>query len=322
MQSLKRRMETPDSALSRYTKMFKRTNKTTSIYNGEWDNVEKCNEMSVLLKTFSTFDPINDFTQHCVSYDEYVTEPSEFDGTMKSYDYRGRIAVSYMKHPNFNEELLKNRKWDHVVNALMTYLLSSSLGSLLWIKHNYPEYGGFIAALHDEKLADERPLFVLDSSEYKWIYTRAPFKILNKHFHSTVDVSDKKMFHILDHLELTFIEELKLFHGKLMDNEVDESLVRHLETHKTLPHDLQHIIGDYTDICGQSTVRYFTGQACCGKTTLVKKLNFLAKSRGSIGGFSGKSDSLASVSCLHFSIDFVLRQYKNVIGVSVFWIKL
>lgn len=305
------------SVLSKYTKMFKRTNASTFLYTEDWNDVEKCDEMSALLRVFSTFDPINDLTQHCGSYDAYIIEPSSFTGTTPKYDYRGSIAVSYMKHPNFIEDLLKNRKWDHVVHALTTYLLSSPINTLLWIRHHYPEYSAFIVALHDERVAaNTRPLFILESPTYNWIYTRAPFKLLNKQFHPTMNTSEKKIFHIIDHLEFSFIDELKCLHAKLLNNDVDESLVRVLESHKTLPHDLTHIIGDYTDICGESTVRYFTGQACCGKTTLVNKLNYLAKSRGSIGGFSGKADSLASVSCLHFSIDFVLRQYRNVIGVS------
>lgn len=315
-QSSKRKIDTSTAVMSRYAKMFKRTKKPIPLYTEEWDNVEKCDEMLALLRVFSTFDPINDLTQHLVSYDEYIIEPLDFYGTTPLHDDRGRIAASYMKHPNFTEDLLKTRTWDHVVHALMTYLLSSPTRSLLWIKHNYPEYGAFVAALHDEKLANAQPLFLLDSLTYKWIYTRAPFKLLTKHFCPTPETFTRKVFHIIDHLELSFIDELKSFHEKLLNNDVQESLVRFLESPKTLPHNLEHIIGDYTDICGGSTVRYFTGQACCGKTTLVKKLNFLAKSRGSIGGFSGKADSLASVSCLHFSIDFVLRQYKNVIGVS------
>lgn len=308
-------MDNPTLALSRYAKMFKQTKKPTALYTEEWVNVESCDEMSALIKVFSAFDPINDLTQHCVSFDGSV-ESSYFNETISTHDHRGCVAVSYMKHSNFNEALLKTRTWDHIVHALITYLLSSPLDSLLWIKHNYPEYSAFIAAVHDEKLVNTQQLFIIDSPTYEWVYTRVPFRILTKHFHLEDDVSEKMEFHIMDHLELSFIEELECFHAKLLKNEVDESLVRMLESHKTIPHNLEHIIGDYMDICGGSTVRYFTGQACCGKTTLVEKLNFVAKSRGSIGGFSGKADSIASVSCLHFSIDFVLRQYKNVIGVS------
>lgn len=273
--------------------------------------------MSALIRLFKTFDPINDLTQHYIRCDEYTIEPLVINEDISRYDHRGAVAVSYMKHSNFKRDLLTDRTWDHVVNAIITYLLSSPLSSLLWIKHNYPEYGALVVAVHDEKTAQTRLLFTLDSPTYEWIYTRAPFKILSRYFdRNTRDEPERKAFHIMDYLELSFIEELKSFHAKLLNNDVDEALVRMLESHKDLPHDLSHIIGDYSDICGRSNIRYFTGQACCGKTTLVSKLNFLAKSRGTIGGFTDKADNIATASCLHFSIDFVLRQYKNVIGVS------
>ena len=320
------------TTLDKYAKMFKRPPKSTtttlSISSNvvEWRDVEYCEEMSALMRRFATFDPINDLSQHCATFNGNNDAQSlDFNECMTDDDYRGRVVVSYLRHENFTEDLLKTRTWDHVVHALMTYLLSSPLRTLLWVKHNYPEYGGLIAAVHDEKLVDthNRPLFLIDTTStcasvhYEWIYTRAPFKLLNKYFHPHISEERVATFHITDHLELSFINELHHFHSKLLDNKVDESLVLVLESFKSMPHDLEHIIGDYMDICGESTVRYFTGQACCGKTTLVQKLNFEAKSRGSIGGFSGKADSLASVSCLHFSIDFVLRQYKNVIGVSI-----
>lgn len=213
--------------------------------------------------------------------------------------------------------------WDCVVNAIVTYLLSSSLDTLFWLKNNCPQYATFVAAIYDEKLGSNstttttnNTLFIMNVDSYSWIYTRTPFKLLNKQFNN-VCLVEKPTFHILHNIEVGFFDELTEFYDKLKANTIDEKMVKFLEQDKPIPHDLQNIVGDYANIIGKSNVRYFTGQACCGKTTLVSKLNFEAKSRGSIGGFSRKADNIASVSCLHFSIDFVLRQYKTIVGVSI-----
>uniref|UniRef100_A0A0C9PK37 EVC2 protein n=1 Tax=Fopius arisanus TaxID=64838 RepID=A0A0C9PK37_9HYME len=305
--------------LIKYETIFAKPKKVKSLYNGEWSNVKECEEMRELIEIFSTFDPINDLSKHCANYDGVIDE--SINNTTQD-NYRGVVIVSYMKHPNFNANLLKTRRWDHVVNALITYILSSSISSLMWIKQKYPDCGNFIASVYDEKLAVNntktmhKALFIIESLKYEWIYTRTPFKFLSKHFQPSPEETMRNEFHIMDYLELSFIGELQEFHAKLLENNVDESFACMLESCKPIPHNIQHIIGNYNDICGKSNIRYFTGQACCGKTSLVEKINFLAKSRGSIGGFSKKADSIASASCLHFSIDFVLRQYENIIGVS------
>lgn len=306
--------------VTKYGIMFKRVKPSisTQTFEPSWDNVERCAEMSALINEFSHFDPINDLSTHQTAYNNQEVDDDiiEFSQPQRPC-IRGSIIMSYLCNERFNKTLLKSRMWDCIVNAIVTYLLSSSLDTLLWLKDNCPQYATFVAAIYDEKISSSPTLFVMNVSSYSWIYTRTPFKLLNRQFNNACLV-EKPTFHILHNIEAGFVDELTEFYDKLKANTIDEQMVKFLEQDKPIPHDLQHIVGNYANIVGKSNVRYFTGQACCGKTTLVSKLNFEAKSRGSIGGFSGKADNIASVSCLHFSIDFVLRQYKTIVGVSIY----
>lgn len=320
-----------NSEIDKFQTIFKRPKRSiltrTNVNVEGWIGVAYSEEMTELIKIFATFDPINDLSQHTETY-VYRTHDNNndverqtlvhLDRIKTTKDERGSIIVSYLQHENFNVDLLKSRKWCFVVHAIFTYLLSSSLNTLLWIKIMYPEFASLMTMLYDAKLNANKSLFVVSHETFDWIYTRAPFRFLYKHFVPTSSNKSTKIpFSLLNYLELSFVDELENFYKKLNDNSIDEKFTEFLEKPKPIPYDIEHIIGKYDTILGKSNIRYFTGQACCGKTTLVQQLNFEAKSRGCIGGFSEKADSLASVSCLHFSIDFALRQFENTIGVSV-----
>lgn len=301
----------------KFETMFKRPK-----YSVYWDNsLDLWNgvndDMKLLMNVFAKFDPINDLRKFNRKWVNEETETLDnCDSVKGTFDKRGEAIVYYLKHKNFNQELLNCKKWDYVVNAILTFLLSSSLCTLLWIKMNYSEFSYLIDAIYAEKYSsNDCRLFVMDLDK-QWIYTRAPFKILSKYFIPQINNDGNKPFSLFHYLDGAFFRELDLFYLNLNNNLIDEDYTKFLERRRMIPYDIQHLIGDYNRLLGKSNVRYFTGQACCGKTTLVKQLNFDAKSRSSIGGFSGKVNNLATVSCLHFSIDFVLRQYKNIIGVS------
>lgn len=64
------------------------------------------------------------------------------------------------------------------------------------------------------------------------------------------------------------------------------------------------------------SIKYITGTACVGKTSLMKRLEHLGwtiRNRGSLGGFPGKSHSAAMVASLHGALSYELSK-ANVIG--------
>lgn len=67
----------------------------------------------------------------------------------------------------------------------------------------------------------------------------------------------------------------------------------------------------------QSTIKYVTGTACVGKSSILKKLkndyNWQIFSRGQLGTFAGKAKTSLHVAGLHFALDYVLGK-RNVIG--------
>ncbi|XP_025196791.1 MATH and LRR domain-containing protein PFE0570w-like [Melanaphis sacchari] len=62
-------------------------------------------------------------------------------------------------------------------------------------------------------------------------------------------------------------------------------------------------------------MKYITGTACCGKTSMLNKLknenNWIVPSRGDLGGFGGKCNSPALVASMHAAIDFALSHYNG-----------
>lgn len=63
-------------------------------------------------------------------------------------------------------------------------------------------------------------------------------------------------------------------------------------------------------------LKFITGVACCGKTTLLNALNadgWIIYSRGDLGSFGGKSKSAATIGIMNVTMEYVLRQ-TDVIG--------
>lgn len=65
------------------------------------------------------------------------------------------------------------------------------------------------------------------------------------------------------------------------------------------------------------TMKYITGTACCGKTSMLKKLHkyqkWCAPSRGSLGGFGGKCNSPALIASMHASTEYALSHFTNCV---------
>lgn len=65
----------------------------------------------------------------------------------------------------------------------------------------------------------------------------------------------------------------------------------------------------------RKTIKYVTGTACCGKTSLLNKLRiklgWFVPTRSCMGGFSGKCNSPAYVASMHASIDYTLSRFSG-----------
>lgn len=123
-------------------------------------------------------------------------------------------------------------------------------------------------------------------------------------------------FNWLDTLSHSFVDHLKQVYKWVLEDSFDVEKIKLLEEHKILPYKLENICNNLESKRGSSKFKFITGQACCGKTTLLNKFRkngWKIYSRGALGSFSGKAHDAATIANLHAALQYKLTQ-PDVIG--------
>lgn len=262
----------------------------------------------LLVKHFSTFDPINNgktYLKYNLKKHVYTSNIAEFC-----------ILEQYLQADEFNEDLLKNSKYDHVVHAIMSYILNWSDNSIdrFLEKTNYnPKYRILMEGIREFRN--------LDHGKYVYSYNGIPFiktsfKILKRVFKP--EHESRNFFDWVKYWDDGFVKHLKSVYDKIYNNTFTYETIKELEADMPIPYKLPNIdISKLIPSDNDKTFKFITGQACCCKTTVLNKLESLGwrkYSRGDLGSFGGKATNPVAVGNLHAALDTILTLSDSIGG--------
>lgn len=277
----------------------------------KYDNFVKFNHtqsdsgIPYFAKLFEKFDPINtreDFPKY-IEYREFC-----------DLNYVDKIhLLDYLRAEEFNSKLLTTRKYDHVVTAIISFMLQFDDVDLEQFGMNYEQFMPLCQYVIGERAVDDYNYLYLYNNYVPFVKTS--FKILNKFFKlENALIRSPKVFSILQKIGRNVVDEMNLFFRLHQENSFTQADIKHLERHRNMYFNLDNV--DLESIRGSSNFKFISGEACCGKTTIANYLKadgWQIYSRGDCGSFSGKATNPAAVGCLHSALDYVLTQ-PNVIG--------
>lgn len=294
---------------------FRRCFRTESLPDYvSFDNDTADQGIPSLIRLFRRFDPINDTGEHPIF--------TAYRRASLSDVYH---VLEYLRAPEFNVDLLRVRRYDAVVHAIVSFVLHWKNEHIQRFRDDYPEYSSIVDRIMEEKNRDYG-IYVFNVQGVPFV--RTGFKIIRDHFEPPKPDTDELLFSVLpssnapfqllNHLDPLFIRHLRYVYQGLRQRTLTSDDVATLESEMSIPYDLRSTIGDYEEAKRRAVVKFITGQACCGKTTLLNSLKskgWTIVSRGSVGSFAGKASSPVAVACLHASIEWSLG-HSNVLGVS------
>lgn len=218
----------------------------------------------------------------------------------------------YLSAKEFNESLLSDKKFDSVVNSIISYLLDWPDAKLNEFVSLYPKYDRLCAALKEFR--------ELEDGKYVYTYNGIPvvrtaIKIIKSHFAPKNE--GRKVFDWMSLIDYSFIQHINQVYNWLLNDNFDVDKIALLESDMEIPYKLPHIdVEKLKNNRRDNTFKFISGEACCCKTTIMNKLSELgwkSYSRGDVGSFSGKSHSPAAIGNLHAALHFILTQ-PDVIG--------
>lgn len=255
----------------------------------------------------------------CRLFRDYDGSPllSRWDGFGKERedvsDFEERYVYEYLKDPRFmSKSLLKSRELDHVVYGIFAFLLQWSRTRLVRFGREYEGVAELVRRLVEDY--DARRLL-----EYRG-YPVSPriFRIISWHFDRDLTLCgpDNRtlapVFSIHEYVSEDWLLHFDWAYGKLRDESWDSAELSLLTgVRRVLGVPFERFVNHArTPAKRLLRPKYVTGVACCGKTTLLSKLQRLGwaiKSRGNLGTFAGKSKAPAHVAALHAATDHACR---------------
>lgn len=235
---------------------------------------------------------------------------------------------NYLKDPMWNRQLLSDRTNDATVHAIVSYLLEFDDESLTRFEEIFSDAKPLATILKNERNIDDRAYVF--THPYQIPYIMTSFKVLAKYFRAIDNASnptiESKPFQLMPLISRGFVEELCTIYEAIRGNNITKELIDIME--RPLPPQLaddpSNVGCKWIDLKSGSSnpMCFVTGQAACGKTTLLetlKNLGYRSISRGRMGGQDGKCYDSFPIAALHATIEFVLMRYDSVIGVSAFF---
>lgn len=272
------------------------------VYIGFADSSQSLG-VSFLVREFENFDALNELT-------------NQQWRNSKSTKVAGELLFSYVdlyfNNEHFNENtILKTKKYDKVVYALFSYLLFFDTDSLI----HYSDYNKSVTIIINGLLECRKTNNVksvtLNNKQYP--YVRCTFKILNLYFKNQYAhiSNDLICFDIRNYISNEFVNECYSFLDCLIHESYDSKTLNFIKKEPTRSFLL--FLNESSLSSSSDCIKYVTGQACTGKTTVLNALHknyCVVKSRRSMGTFSGKSKNPETVAALHFALDNNLRKEK------------
>lgn len=255
----------------------------------------------------------------------------------------------YLECLSFRKDSLKVTTHDAVFYAIVSFMLRWTSKALEKFSA-YSSLANFIAQERRSSInGTSGSVFKLTISPDIIIpYSLATFRIYRQYFDSLDEslfsaaaaaavIEPKPKFNLFEILCPKFISELRDLYSALRAHAIgtkpgwSSEELTYLQTYLPPPFQLdeqqQHSdaskriviepVRQYYDQYGNNaSIKYITGQACVGKSSLIRHLTkgkYNLISRGDLGGFTAKSHCPLSVSGLYYSLNWALR-HKNIIG--------
>lgn len=289
---------------------------------------------------FSTFDPLNEYPSGQSRHEPINTKDWELIESTLPLANGETIPISefihlkqYLNCLSFTKDSFKVQNYDAIFYAIISFMLRWPLKILK--KFDSP-LAGFVA--QEKKNSAHIFKLVVGTGGEKTIvpYTLSTFRLYRQFFDSQQQqqqqVQPLPKFDLMAVLNDSFIDELRNFYASLRAHANGTKLnwtsqeIASLEDYRRespfkseAARRLLFIepVRRYYDQYGNNCcIKYITGQACVGKSSLVRHLTsgkYNLVSRGDLGGFSAKSHCPLSVSGLYYSLNWALR-HKNIIG--------
>lgn len=259
----------------------------------------------LLVNYFSEFDPVNAVGQFKV-----------WSGYKEPTDSEMIHVYSYMRAPEFGEELLRTTKFDSVVHAVYSYLFHWTDGGLVDYGDRYPEFKYLTESVRSEK--KRSPVLV---TKDKVPFVRSTFKLLSNYFNylavrQGIRRNGRPTFRIGKYVSSVLVDHFKEVYEWLLYENITKRDVRLLEEPMESPFSSTAVQYGGAGYRLNSSIKVITGQACCGKTTLLnvlKSYGWTVCSRGDLGTFSGKAKSAPMIASLHAALENALRR-GDVLG--------
>lgn len=266
------------------------------------------------VKLFNTFDPQN------TTYPPIKYKVSR-SGSLIEFHH----LLEYLDCPDL-QEITVHREYDPAVNAIVSFVLSWRQDYRDEFAKFAPQYKPFMDAVTEFiNYEDGAYVYAIEFEDMIIPYCKCAFKLIKSVVATTppkpsICDFDNEPFQLMRYVDPKFVNHLHEVYKHLTDETFTPDDIAKLEEPMRPPYDLETRIGNYDQLRESARVKFITGQACAGKTTLLSYLNKVGNwqimSRGKIGGFSGKADNPVAVAMLHAAVNFTLG-HSNVLGVSI-----
>lgn len=323
--------------LRKRQKLIHQESESNSEFNGTINIYQSTYSKSSLPKSV-TFDAEGDEgIPKLVRYFKYF-EPQNTTEKLKHWlptnDFRlatindFQYVQRYLTDDEFNINLLKCKTFDHVVNAIISYMLYWNDNSLSEFACYYPTF----------KKITEQMLLERQKDDSAYLYERfgvpilkTTFKIIKQHFEyiqtlhqssAIQHVVTSPQFNLLSCIEPDFVTHIRNVYEWAVNDTFDTNKIALVESYMPIPYKLPHV-SDIDSLCGISTFKFISGEACCGKTSVLNTLKsqgWIIYSRGDVGSFGGKAINPPAIGNLHAALQTVLTR-GNVIGGKCFFFK-
>lgn len=229
--------------------------------------------------------------------------------------YRKDISLSefshlyqYLNAREFNSTLLKDKTYDRVVDAIVSYMLDWSDESLKRFSTRHQQYTHFCEAIINFRKVDDGAYIY----EYNGIpVVKTSMKLLKANF--SPDSNTRNSFCWMSFVDNEFIREIRNVYDWALNDKFDKEKIAFVEMERDIPYTLPNI--DIKDLLDQrkntNCLKFVSGEACCCKTTCLEKIKangWKIFSRGDVGSFGGKANNPAAIGNLHAALHFVLTQ--------------
>lgn len=259
-----------------------------------------------LIAFFLKFDPVN----ACGEFDAWKTACHVYptrDETLQAFRFMSDDLLATREDEKL---LLCTRQRDHEVHAIYSFMLQWSDEGLNDFGRRHVEYIPFVAGIVDARRLNTDVYRTDDGVPF----VRCAFKLLTRYVQRSRPTSSTRALGTFQlPADPRMVVHFRQVYEMLRSDAVTSEMCASLQAPMRSPYAGE--LGGVGDD-GDNVVKVITGQACCGKTTLLRMLKndgWSVCSRGDLGTFAGKASSPAAIAGLHAAMEFVLRR-GDVLG--------